>query len=84
MDFLHTLGKKLFVIGQQNLLIMVNYWSTFFKVVETHRKTAQALITQFKVQFAHHGIPEVLISDNSPEFGNGKFKNFSSEWQFAH
>ena len=84
MNFLHALGRKLFVIGQQTLLIMVNYCSTFFKVVEIHRKTAQALITQFKVQFAQHGIPEVLISNNGPEFGNGKFKNVSTEWQFAH
>ena len=46
------------------------YWSNFFEVVEIHRKTAQTVITQFKVQFARHGIPEVLISDNGPEFDN--------------
>ena len=44
----------------------VDYWSNFFEVVEIHRRTAQTLITQFKVQFARHGIPEVLISNNGP------------------
>ena len=62
----------------------VDYWSNFFEVVEIHRRTAQTLITQFKVQFARHGIPEVLISNNSPEFDNQEFKNFSTDWQFKH
>ena len=63
---------------------MVDYWSNFFEVVEIHKKTAQAVITQLKVQFARHGIPEVLITDNGPEFNNQEFKNFSSKWQFEH
>ena len=62
----------------------VDYWSNFFELVEIHRRTAQALITQFKVQFARHGIPEVLISNNGPEFDNQEFKNFSTDWQFEH
>ena len=62
----------------------VDYWSNFFEVVKIHRRTAQAAITQFKVQFARHGIPEVLISNNGPEFDNQEFKNFSTDWQFEH
>ena len=69
---------------QQTFLIMVDYWPKFFEVVETHRKTAKAVITQFKVKFACHGIPAVLISDNGPEFHNQDFKNFSTDWQFEH
>ncbi|KAK2556143.1 Uncharacterized protein P5673_021722 [Acropora cervicornis] len=78
------IAADLFVIGQQTFLIMVDYWSNFFEVVEIHRKTAQTVITQLKVQFARHGIPEVLISDNGPEFDNQEFKNFSTDWQFEH
>ena len=63
---------------------MMDYWSNFFEVVEIHRKTAEAVNTQFKVQFACHGIPEVLISDNGTEFDNQEFKNFSTDWQFEH
>ena len=78
------IATDLFVIGQQTFLIMVDYWSCFFEVAEIHRKTAQTVITQLKVQFARHGIPEVLISDNGPEFDNQEFKNFSTDWQFEH
>ena len=62
----------------------VDYWSNFSKVVEIHRRKTEAVITQFKVQFARHGIPEVLISNNGPEFDNQEFKNFSTDWQFEH
>ena len=78
------IAADLFVIGQQTFLIMVDYWSNFFEVVDIHRRTAQAVITQFKVQFARHGIPEVLISNNGPEFDIQEFKNFSTDWQFEH
>ena len=76
------IAADLFHVGQQTFLIMVDYWSNFIEVVEIRKKTAQAVITQLKVQFAHHGIPEVLITDNGPEFDNQQFKNFSSQWQF--
>lgn len=78
------IGADLFVLGQQTFLIMVDYWSNFFEVVEIHKKTAQAVITQLKVQFARHGIPEVLITDNGSEFDNREFQSFSSEWNFDH
>ena len=78
------INADLFVIGQQTFLIMVDYWSNFFTVVEIHSKTAQTVVTQFKVQFAPHGISEVLISNKGPEFDNQEFKNFSTDWRFEH
>ena len=64
------IAADLFLVGHQTFLIMVDYWSNFFKAVEIHRKTARAVVTQFKVRFARHGILLVLISDNGPEFDN--------------
>ena len=80
----YKIGADLFVLGQQTFLIMVDYWSNFFEVVEIHRKTAQSVTTQLRVQFTHHGITEVLITDNGSEFDNQEFKNFSSQWHFEH
>ena len=78
------INADLFVIGQQTFLIMVEYWSNFFEVVEIHSKTAPTIVTQFKVQFARHGISEVLISNKGPEFDNQEFENFSTDWRFEH
>lgn len=35
-------------------------------------------------QFARHGIPDVLITDNSPQFASTEFSNFSNNYQFRH
>lgn len=60
-------------------MTMVDYWSSFFEVVEIHKKTAQTIIIQLKVQFARPGIPEILITDNDQEFDNQEFENFFSQ-----
>ena len=54
----------------------MDYWSNFLEVAEIHRKPVQAGITQFNLIFAP--IPEVLVTDNGPEFGNQEIKSFSS------
>lgn len=54
-------------------MIMVDYWSNFFEVLEIHKKIAQTVITQLEVQFARYGIPEILITDNNQEFDNKEF-----------
>ena len=67
-------GKKiaadLFEMGHQTFLILVDYWSNYFEVAETHTRKALAVITQFKVHFVHHGIPEVVITDSGTAFAN--------------
>ena len=37
-----------------------------------------------KVQFAHHGIPDRLITDNGPQFSSETFKQCASEYSFEH
>ena len=78
------IAADLFVMEQQTFLIMVDYWSNYFEVVEIHKKTSQAVITQCKVQFARHGIPDVVVTDNGPEFASQEFRNFASKWKFEH
>ena len=54
-------GADLFELGQQNFLILVDYWSSHFEVQEVKWITSTTVITAFKVQFARHGNPDVLI-----------------------
>ena len=37
-----------------------------------------------KRHFARYGIPEVLRTDNGPQFASNAFRNFSREWSFSH
>ena len=78
------IAADLFELGHQTFLILVDYWSNYFEVAEIHKKTAHAVITQFKVQFACHGIPEKVITGNGPEFANEAFAKFASTWKFEH
>ena len=46
--------------------------------------TSKSVINASKVQFARHGIPETVISDNGPQFSSAEFDHFAKEWQFQH
>ena len=37
-----------------------------------------------KSQFTRHGIPNILVSDNSPQFSSHQFDQFSIQYQFHH
>ena len=65
-------------------MILVEYWSNYFEVAETHTRKALAVITQFKVHFVRHGIPEVVITDSGTAFANDAFAKFATEWKFEH
>ena len=44
----------------------------------------QSVINASKAQFARHGLPETVISDNGPQFASVEFTQFAKEWQFHH
>ncbi|XP_064468672.1 uncharacterized protein K02A2.6-like [Ornithodoros turicata] len=49
--------------------------------------TSSAVIDHLKSIFARHGTPEVLISDNEPQFRRlvgSDFATFAKEWSFEH
>ena len=77
-------GADLFELGQQNFLILVDYWSRYFEVQELRRITFTGVITACKVQFARHGIPDVLITDNGTQFSSSEFAKFTEAWKFEH
>ena len=35
-----------------------------------------------KEQFSRHGIPDVLVDDNGPQYCCREFTEFSREWEF--
>ena len=79
-----VVGEDLFQLGQQQFLVIVDYWSGFFEVQELTKVTSKSVITASKVQFARHGIPDTLISDNGPQFASAEFAQFTREWQIQH
>ena len=42
------------------------------------------MIQHIKSIFARHGIPEIVISDNGPQYSSEEFHQFSTTWEFVH
>lgn len=66
-------GVDLFAFHEQNYLIMVDYLSGYFEVDRLNSKRVKDIVYCMKQQFARHGIPDIVFSDNSP-FGAMEFK----------
>ena len=65
-------------------LIVTDYYSGYPEVMQLQTITSRAIVTAIKTIFARFGIPEVLISDNGPQYDCKEFKEFSKEWDFHH
>jgi len=74
----------LFTFSGKEYLVTVDYYSDFFEVDLLHTSTSGAVINKLRAHFARHGIPEIVISDNGPQFSSQEFQDFSKKWDFAH
>ena len=66
---------------QKSYLLIVDY---YWRFVETWGTSAETVISHTKSIFARHGIPEVVISDNGPQFSSEAYKHFAEDYQFKH
>lgn len=74
----------LFVFQQQNYMVTVDYMSNFAEVDRLESIDAESVIRKLKAHFARHGIPEMVITDNGPQFSGSAFAAFSRKWEFGH
>ena len=66
-------------------MLTVHYWSNFFEIDELRAGTqSSAVINHLKRHFARHGIPDIVITDNGPQFTSALFAEFSQQWMFNH
>lgn len=72
----------LFEWKKTTFLLVVNYYSRYIEIGQLFKLTAD-VITHCRSIFARHGIPEVVISDNRPQFAAEKFTEFSKSTSFT-
>lgn len=77
-------GTDLFSWHNKDYLVTVDYYSNFFEVDYLLDTKSTTVIHKLKAHFAHQGIPDVLISDNRPQYSSHEFKMFSQKWEFEH
>ena len=77
-------GADLFEFRKQNYLLVVDYYSRYIEVRRLDSLAAAATIDKLKAIFCTHGVPEVMISDNGPQFGCREFGDFARQYGFQH
>src|SRR3978361_946957 len=60
-------------------LIVTDYYSRFFEIFKLQKLTESVVITKLKQSFSRYGIPEVVRSDNGPQF-RSEFNNFAKTY----
>lgn len=77
-------AADLFEWENESYLVTVDSYSGFYDIDRLHDMTSRTVIMKLKKQFAIHGIPRVLISDNGTQFSSHEFKRFVKDWKFEH
>ncbi|XP_055590889.1 uncharacterized protein K02A2.6-like [Uranotaenia lowii] len=69
---------------KRNFLVTVDHYSDYFEVDILKDLTPESVIEICKINFARHGIPQQVISDNGTNFVNRKMSQFANDWEFEH
>ena len=75
-------GTDIFHWNNNDYLLVVDYYSRFWEVVKLRSMTAENLIIEMKKIFSRHGIPEMVKSDNGPQYASKEFRQFATNWRF--
>jgi len=66
-------GTNLYTLDGQEYLIVVDYFSNFWEIDHLHDTKVSTVIKKLKCHFARHGMPDIVMSDNGPQFACEKF-----------
>ena len=79
------IGTDLFEFqGYYSYLLVVDYYSRFIEITRLECTTSEEIILQTKKIFARYGIPEVVVSDNGPQYSSEAYAAFARQFQFEH
>ena len=84
----HTIPKypwqivatDMFYWNNDDYLLVVDYYSRFWEIFKTTNTKSPAIIDKMKTLFARHGIPEIVKSDNGPQYSSTEFAKFAKTW----
>ena len=77
-------SSDLFTLNGKEYIVLADSYSDFIEVGELKGTTASYIIEFLKGQFSRHGIPDVFVTDNGPQYCCREFTEFSREWEFKH
>ena len=69
---------------KDHYLLAVDYFSQYPEVYKLSLTTLNAIIAVLKSIFARYGIPEILRSNNGPQYAFKEFSEFAKSYRFNH
>ena len=78
------IGVDLCELRGRTLLVVCDYYSNYIEVEKIHAATTQSISKVLKCLFSRYGVPNVVVSDNGPQFSSADFANFAQTWGFTH
>lgn len=78
------LGADLFSLRGESYLLVVDYASRYVEIARLTPSRSADVIIHLKSIFARHGIPEMLVTDNGPQFSGTAFAAFAMSYGFRH
>ena len=78
------IGTDLFEWKQNTYLLITDDYSRFTEISRLNRTTADEAIVHIKSIFARLGIPEIVVSDNEPQYTSEVYAKYAHEYQFEH
>ena len=73
-----------FKLHGKDYIVIVDFYSDFIEVKMWEENTSSAVIEFLKEQFSRHSFPNILVTDNGPQFTSQEFKQFTHSWEFVH
>ena len=77
-------ATDLFSFKEKYDLILVDYYSNFWEIDLLPNTESITVVRKLKAHFARYGIPDILMSDNGPQYTAQTFKRFSESYEFQH
>ena len=77
-------GTDLFTWHKSDYLVVVDYYSRFVEVIKLRCTSSSSIVAQLATIFARHGVPQVVMSDNGPQYQSTEFQQFADVYGFHH
>ncbi|XP_055619559.1 uncharacterized protein K02A2.6-like [Toxorhynchites rutilus septentrionalis] len=68
----------------RKFLVTVDHYSDFFELDILKDMTPESVINTCSKNFARHGKPQLILTDNGSNFVNKKMAKFTSDWGIEH
>jgi len=78
------IGTDLFELKGKSYFLLVDYFSRYIEVIKLSSTPTNSVVAAMKPIFARYGIPDIVISDNGPQYSSQEFKEFAKAYNFEH